>query len=66
MAEKSNKAGRIILAVLSGLILGAVINSLTIQLMVNIIPLPEGIDPNDPESLRAGMERFEFKHYISP
>ena len=55
-----------IIAVILGCIVGVVVNMGLIILSPHIIPLPEGVDPTNPENLKAGMHLFEFKHFIVP
>ena len=57
---------RNILAVLAGAIIGIIINSGLVNISPMIIPLPEGVDTNDIESLKAAMPDFEAKHFIMP
>lgn len=54
------------IAIILGIIIGGVVNMAIIMLSGKVIPLPEGIDPADPESLKAGIHLFEAKHYIMP
>ena len=55
-----------IIAVVIGLIIGSVVNMGIIMLSGSIIPLPEGVDATNMESLKSGMHLFEFKHFIFP
>ena len=55
-----------VLAVVAGIVVGMVVNMGIIMVGPMLIPLPEGIDPMDPESLKAGMHLLETKHYITP
>ena len=57
---------RNILAVIAGIVVGSVVNMGIIMLSSSIIPLPEGVNPADPESLKAGIHLFEPKHFIFP
>ena len=57
---------RNILAVIVGLLVGGFVNSYIVGISGNVIPLPDGVDPNDMESLKAGMQRFEVKHFVMP
>jgi hypothetical protein len=61
-----NNAVRIILGLLAGIIAGMLVNSGIVSLSGKIIPLPDGIDPNDMESLKENIHLFEAKHYIIP
>lgn len=55
-----------ILALLGGIILGAMVNGGIIALQPFIAPLPEGIDPNDIESLSRAMNQFSVGNFIMP
>ena len=55
-----------ILSVLGGLIIGSIINGGIIFLGMYLIPLPNGIDPMDPEALKAAIPNFGSKHFIAP
>lgn len=55
-----------VLAVLAGLVIGGLVNAGIIMISGSIIPLPEGVDPNDIESIKANMGIYETKHFIMP
>lgn len=55
-----------ILAVVLGLILGAVVNMGLVVLGPAIIPNPPGVDAMDIESIRANIDLFEPKHLLFP
>ncbi len=55
-----------ILAVVAGLVVGSIVNGGIVSLSGSIIPPPEGVNPSDMESLKAGMHLFEPKHFIMP
>ena len=57
---------RNVLAVIAGLVIGAVVNGALIAISSMIIPPPAGVDVNDVESLRRGMHLFEPRHFIMP
>ena len=57
---------RNILAVIAGIIVGMAVNMGIVILSGSIIPLPDGVDASNPESLKAGMHLFETKHFIFP
>lgn len=57
---------RNILAVISGAILGSIVNMSLIMTSSFIIPPPEGADVNTMEGLKASMYLFEPKHFIMP
>ena len=57
---------RNILAVIVGVIIGGAINMGIISISGALIPPPEGVNPNDIESLKASMGSFGPKHFIFP
>lgn len=54
------------IAVIAGIIAGWIANMGLIMLSGSIIPPPEGVNPNDMESIKASQHLFEAKHYIFP
>lgn len=57
---------RNVLAIVAGIVIGALLNGLLITLSPSIVPPPEGVDVTDMESLKAGIDLFEPKHFIMP
>lgn len=57
---------RNVLAVVSGVVAGGAANMAIITISGSVIPLPEGIDPSNMESLKENMHLFEPKHYLMP
>ena len=57
---------RNVLAVVAGIVVGSLVNMAIITLGPSLIPLPAGVDMNDPESLAKGMRLFEARHFIMP
>jgi len=57
---------RNVLAVIAGLIIGGIVNSGIIFLGPNLISPPEGVDPNDIESIKANVHLYSSKHFIIP
>ena len=55
-----------ILAVLAGLIIGGAVNYGIIAISNSIVPLPEGVDPSDIESIKANIHLYKPKHFIMP
>jgi len=55
-----------VIAVVAGALLGGMLNSFLISISGSVIPLPEGVDPNDMESLAAEMKNFPAKNFIMP
>ena len=54
-----------VLAVAAGIIIGGIINGGLIMLGPSIIPLPEGIDPGNIESIKANIHRYSTANFIS-
>jgi uncharacterized ParB-like nuclease family protein len=52
------KTLRNIVAVIIGLVIGSIVNMYIIKLNGVVVPLPEGLDPNDMDSLKANMSQF--------
>ncbi len=63
---KMNKIVRNVLAVITGIVLGSVVNMGIINLQYSFIALPEGVDFTNTESLQSSMHLFEPKHFIFP
>lgn len=61
-----NSIVRNILVVILGLFVGSLINMSIIMKGTSLIPLPEGINPADMESIKAGMHLYEPKHFLIP
>ena len=59
---------RNILGFIAGLVVGMAANMFFINISGKVIALPEGVDPNNYESLKASIANgdFGFKHYIMP
>lgn len=57
---------RNILAVVLGVFIGGGVNMGLILLGGALIPPPQGVDPNDMESLKTSMHLFEAKHFLFP
>jgi len=61
-----NSTVRNILSVIGALIIGGIINVGIIKIGPNIFPAPEGVDPNDIESIKANVHLYSAKHFIIP
>ena len=61
-----NPIVRNILAPIAGVILGSLANIALIMLGPSVVPLPEGINPMDPENLKANFHLLETRHFIFP
>ena len=62
----NNPIVRNILAVLAGVVVGSAVNMGIVMSGGSIIPLPEGVNPADMESLKENMHLFEAKHFLMP
>ena len=60
------KIFRNILSVLTGAIVGGFVNMALVMSSDSIIPLPEGIDPGNMDSLAANMHLFKPINYLMP
>lgn len=61
-----NAALRNSLAVLAGIVISGVVNMAIISISGTLIPLPEGVDPNDINSINDNMHLYEPKHFLMP
>lgn len=57
---------RNIIAVIFGVVACMGTNMFIIGISGKIIPLPEGVDPNNLESIKENLHLYEFKHFIMP
>lgn len=57
---------RNILAVLAGVVVGAVVNGCLIMVSPKVIPPPPGADVTTVEGLKASIHLFEPRHFIFP
>ncbi len=57
---------RNIIAVIVGVVACMGINGYLIRISGSIIPFPEGVDPNNLESIKENLHLYEFKHFIMP
>lgn len=55
-----------VLAVIAGVVVGSAVNMAIIMISGSVIPLPEGVDASNAESLKSNIHLFETKHYIMP
>jgi hypothetical protein len=55
-----------ILAIISGVIIGSVVNMGIIMVSSSIIPPPDGANVTTMEGLKASMHLFQPKHFILP
>lgn len=54
------------LAVVTGIIIGSLINMSIILISSSVIPLPEGADNSTIEGLQKTIHLFEAKHFLFP
>jgi len=57
---------RNILAVMTGMVAGSLVNMGIIMISGSIIPPPEGVDNTTVEGLKAGIHLFHPKHFLFP
>jgi len=55
-----------ILAVITGIVIGALVNMGIVMVSGSIIPPPEGADLSTPEGVAAAMPLMQPKHFIFP
>ena len=61
-----NPTVRNVLAVIAGFIAGSAVNMTIISISGSVIPLPEGVDPKDMQSLKENMHLFEARNFVFP
>jgi len=61
-----NTVLRNVLAVIAGLIVGAIVNMALVMVGGALIPAPAGVDVTNVESIRASIHLFEAKHFVFP
>lgn len=61
-----NPAVRGVLGGLAGIISGSLVNFGIVLIGTTLIPVPEGVDAMDPESINQGMHLFGPEHFLSP
>lgn len=57
---------RTVLAVIVGLFIGGSVNSGIVAISGKVFPLPEGVDPNDINSIIAHIGEYQPHHFIMP
>ena len=57
---------RNILALIAGVIIGGFANMAIVSVSGSVIALPDGVNPEDIESLKANFHLFEPKHFLMP
>ena len=61
-----NPAVKNVLAVIIGIMVGWIVNMFIVMMSGQIVPMPEGVNPNDLESLKASAHLFKPIHYLMP
>ena len=61
-----NKAVQNTLAIIAGLVAGMALNGWLVSISGDVIPLPEGVDPNNLDSIKANLHLYSWKNYIMP
>ena len=54
------------LALTIGAAVGIILNGWLINISGSIIPLPEGVDPNNLDSIQTHMHMYSWKHFVIP
>jgi len=54
------------IALFGGAALGALVNGTIISLQPYVVPFPEGVDPNDIESLKGAIMYFSWEQFVMP
>lgn len=57
---------RIVAAGVAGFVLGSLVNMLLITVGSELVPAPAGVDPNDLDSIAAGIHLYGPEHFIFP
>ncbi len=57
---------RSVLAIVTGIVIGSLLNGLLIAASPNIIPPPAGVDVTRAESLKANLHLFKPIHFLMP
>lgn len=55
-----------ILAVIAGIVIGSVVNMAIVSNGGSMIPPPEGVNPEDMESIKANIHLYKAKHFMVP
>ncbi len=66
MLENLSPPLRNSLAVIAGIIFGGIANGLIIKYGSPLFPLPEGVDPNDVESIKANIHLYSVGNLMIP
>lgn len=55
-----------VIGFLAGLVIGSLANYTCLSVFGSIIGVPEGVDPQDIESIKANMDLYEWRHFMTP
>jgi hypothetical protein len=66
MTSETMRVLRIVVALVAGIAIGASVNMGLVLLGSVLIPAPLGVDVNDPDSIAAGIDLFEPRHFLFP
>ncbi len=61
-----NSTAKNVLAIITGLVIGSIVNGAIISLGSSLIPPPEGANLKTMEGLKAAMHLMEPKHFLMP
>ncbi len=64
--NKMNPILKNILAVVAGIVVGSLVNMGILMISGSIAPLPEGVDPNNIDSINANIHLYEGIHFLFP
>lgn len=57
---------RNVLALVAGVVVGGFVNMAIVTAGMSLIPLPAGVDVNNPESFKQAAHLFQPRHYVMP
>lgn len=57
---------RNVLAMIAGVLAGGLVNMAIVMAGPMVIPLPEGVDPSDVDSLKENIHLLKARHFIAP
>lgn len=61
-----NPTLRNVLAIVVGVAVTLAVNMLIIGISGKVLPLPEGVNPNDIESIKANIDKYTTAHMVGP
>ncbi len=66
MLANMNPTIKRILAIVIGIVVGSVVNMIILMIMGVLIPAPKGVDVSSAAAIKANLDKYEFKHFLSP